>query len=548
MSMPDMPQSNKQHPVPQNVMDVQFKLIGEMTMRQFAYLFIFGIAAYFASVTVIGIFKWPFVILLTLLALGLAFVPIEERGLDEWIVNFIRAVRHPTQRIWMKEPQLPTAFIYDNLAVVRQEMITLAPTSSRRKLEEYLKIQDEREIEDPLDIPEREYLMKVRQAYPSRPTVPSTPQVSVLVEEEPAIIEEMPSQIPEEPVIQEKKEDTSKEVNVVKEEEKHQTKNVTEKKDEPVKQAEPKVKQPVAVKTVQEKVRPFVLPERFTKNEETYTYTPMTPDMHSGRKFTNLTPSQGSLILPIRGERVLSTSQDMQDEEDVKEKAAKLEELLNKIKQDEGFGIPKNKVTSQIKINIPVNTGSGSDNTVDAVAEKTAVDLKNQNEELAKEIERLTLQIQRGKSMSLETANQEQLLKRLESQKEKIASSYMELKKQVDELKKKLENQKSTTSGGVSQFGYVQPLTKNINVVSGVVRDSKDKFLNDFLVIVKNNRGEAVRALKTNTLGQFIITTPLANGTYTVEISPANKTDLTFDIIPIEVKGEVLPPLEIIGR
>lgn len=527
MPLPDLPQSNKQHPVPQNVMDVQFKLIGDLTMRQFAYLFVFGLASYIASVSVVGLFKWPIVVFLALLALGLAFVPIEERGLDEWIVNFVKAIRHPTQRIWMKEPQLPTAFIYDSLAVVRQEMITLAPTSSRRKLEEYLKIQDEQEKEDPLDIPEREYLMKVRQAYPNAPTGYRAPQVGVVVE--------TPSESPLNPLIQEKIEE-ERGVGVV-----------VGEKEEPLKQEKAEVKEVTKAKPVAQKDI-FVLPERFTPQRGLYTYKPMTPDMHSGRKFTNLTPSQGELILPIRGERVLSTSQDLQDEEDVKVKAEKLKELLDKIKQEEGFGVAKNKVAYPFSSSPSTEAKVDNEQQVGAVAEKTVDELKSQNEDLTKEIERLTLQIQRGKSMSLETSNQEQLLKRLEVQKEKIASSYTDLRKQVEELRQKLEEQKTTTSGGASQYSQVQPLTKKPNVVSGVVRDSKDRFLSDFLIIVKNKRGEAVRALKTNTMGQFIITTPLMDGTYTVEVSPANKTSLTFDIIPVEVKGEVLSPLEMVGR
>lgn len=541
MPMPDMPQSNKQHPVPQNVMDVQFKLIGDLTMRQFAYLFAFGMAAYFASVVVVGIFKWPFVIFLALLALGLAFVPVEERGLDEWIANFIKAVRSPTQRIWMKEPQLPTAFIYDSLAVVRQEMITLAPTSSRRKLEEYLKIQDEQEIEDPLDIPVKEYLMKVRQAYPNAPAVSRSPQVGVLVEEPSVVVVETPSEYPVNPIIQEKpKEEKNVEV-VIKEEEK------------PLKQEKVEVREVTKIKPVAQKDI-FAPSERFTPQRGLYTYEPMTPDMHSGRKFTNLTPSQGELILPIRGERVLSTSQDLQDDEDVKEKAEKLKDLLDKIKQQEGLAVVRNKVPSPPLPPSPPKTVPlteaevSNEQQVGTVAEKTVGELKSQNEDLTKEIERLTLQIQRGKSMSLETSKQEQLLKRLEVQKENIAGSYTELRKQIEELKQKLEEQKTTTSGGVSQHSHIQPLTKIPNVVSGVVRDSKDKFLSDFLIIVKNKRGEAVRALKTNAMGQFTISTPLINGTYTVEISPSNKTSLTFDIILMEVKGEVLSPLEMVGR
>ncbi|MFH1899325.1 MAG: PrgI family protein [Patescibacteria group bacterium] len=533
--MPDMPQSNKQHPVPQNVMDVQFKLIGDLTMRQFAYLFTFGLAAYLASVVVIGIFKWPFVVFLALLALGLAFVPIEERGLDEWIVNFVRAVNHPTQRIWMKKPQLPTAFIYDSLAVVRQEMITLAPTSSRRKLEEYLKIQDEQEKEDPLDIPEREYLMKVRLAYPSAPTASRSSQVGVLVEEPSTIVVETLPESSVTPLIQEKPKEV-KNVGVV-----------VEGKEEPLKQEKAGVKEVTEITPAVQKDT-FILPERFTPQRGLYTYEPMTPDMHSGRKFTNLTPSQGELILPIRGERVLSTSQDLQDEEDVKVKAEKLKELLDKIKQEEGLVVAKSKVARSFSASSPTEIKVDNEQQVGEVAEETVSKLRTQNEDLAKEIERLTLQIQRGKSMSLETSNQEQLLKRLGVQKEKLASSYTELRKQVEELRQKLEEQKTTTSGGVSQYSYVQPLTKVPNVVSGIVKDSKDKFLSDFLIIVKNKRGEAVRALKTNTMGQFVISTPLTNGTYTVEISPSNKTNLTFDIIPVEVKGEVLPPLEMIGR
>src|SRR3989339_2254785 len=99
MSLADSPQVNKQHAVPQNIMDVEFKLIGDLTMRQFAYIMVCGGLAYFTSVSIVGVFKWPVVVLLVLLGLGLAFVPIEERGLDEWIANFFKAIFSPTQRI-----------------------------------------------------------------------------------------------------------------------------------------------------------------------------------------------------------------------------------------------------------------------------------------------------------------------------------------------------------------------------------------------------------------------------------------------------------------
>ncbi len=103
MALADMPQSHKQHAVPQNVMSVDFKLIGDLTMRQFAYVFIAGVLAYLSYVFFVGIFRWPLVFLIGFGGIGFAFIPVQERGMDEWIINFFRAMYSPTQRIWRKE-------------------------------------------------------------------------------------------------------------------------------------------------------------------------------------------------------------------------------------------------------------------------------------------------------------------------------------------------------------------------------------------------------------------------------------------------------------
>jgi len=77
--------------------------------------------------------------------------------LDEWIVNFIQAINSPTERIWRKNIEVPKAFAFEqNIHLVQQELITLAPTASRRKLEEFLHQKDREEKEDRLDIPEKE--------------------------------------------------------------------------------------------------------------------------------------------------------------------------------------------------------------------------------------------------------------------------------------------------------------------------------------------------------------------------------------------------------
>ena len=92
--------------------------------------------------------------------------------MDEWVVNFFKSVYSPTQMIWQKAPVLPSAFTYESLDVVRQELITLAPTSSRRKLEEYLNYKGVQQEVDLLDIPESEYILKVRNAFAGSASAP----------------------------------------------------------------------------------------------------------------------------------------------------------------------------------------------------------------------------------------------------------------------------------------------------------------------------------------------------------------------------------------
>ena len=562
-----MPQSNRQHPVPQNIMDVEFKLIGELTMRQFSYLLVFGLATYF-SLRIPGLFKFPAVIFFGLLALGLAFVPVGERGLDEWIVNFFKSINSPTQRKWLKEPQLPTAFLYDNLAIVQHEMITLAPTSSRRKLEEYLKFKSYEGDEDPLDIPEKSYAMKLKQVYQDTTYSPEPPgTVGVLVDEpEIPVIPGVPN-IPEIPYNNQVSEDSkdtefSQDIPAPAEDYKTATEgNEPDKKGigENIKLDEPKISperpvSPVLQKSKfvyggsnRQKVRRESVSNRagmgnITQSQsdlDMYTYRSITPDMHSGRKFTNLVPSEGEIVLPIRGERILSTSEELSIDSDIQEKARKLEELLQKISQEEGVSVKKSPVQKVATVQM------------DKEAERVADKLKKQNEELNLEIKRLKDQIQKGKSSSVETVEQESLLKKLESQKVDIASSYSELRKQVQDLQTKLDERVKVSTGEefLNKVKKQLPALTNVpNVLTGVVRDSEGKNLGDTLLIVKNSRGDTIRALKTNSLGQFVVSTPLQNGTYTVEVSPVNKTNLTFAIIPIEAKGEVIPTLDVVGK
>ncbi|OGY25555.1 MAG: hypothetical protein A2Z11_03975, partial [Candidatus Woykebacteria bacterium RBG_16_43_9] len=85
-------------------------------------------------------------------------------------------------------------------------------------------------------------------------------------------------------------------------------------------------------------------------------------------------------------------------------------------------------------------------------------------------------------------------------------------------------------------------LTSTPNVINGIIRSPDGLLLSSVIIVVKDATDQPVRALKSNKIGQFAISTPLPNGTYTMELeSPGH----SFDIIQVEINGKVMPPIEI---
>lgn len=102
------------HPIPQDVTGFQFKLIGSMTVKQFAYLAAGSIAAwFFLSLPLFALIKFPLVALFFLLGFLLAFVPLEGRPMDVIFSYFIKALFTPNQYVYQKAggqliPPLPS--------------------------------------------------------------------------------------------------------------------------------------------------------------------------------------------------------------------------------------------------------------------------------------------------------------------------------------------------------------------------------------------------------------------------------------------------------
>jgi len=101
----------EQHPVPQNVTTFQFRLIGDMTIKQFGYLIAGGILAVIAyKLPLPFIITWPLAGAFAFLGIGFAFIPIEERPMDVWVFSFFKSIYSPTQYIWSHDqaPQVTT--------------------------------------------------------------------------------------------------------------------------------------------------------------------------------------------------------------------------------------------------------------------------------------------------------------------------------------------------------------------------------------------------------------------------------------------------------
>ncbi|MEK7164025.1 MAG: PrgI family protein [Patescibacteria group bacterium] len=93
-----------QHPVPQNISSYEFRLVGDMTLKQFLQLAGgCGVGVFFYKLPLPFIVKWPLIFVSVGIGILLAFVPVQGRSFSQWLLAFIRAVYAPTEYYWKPE-------------------------------------------------------------------------------------------------------------------------------------------------------------------------------------------------------------------------------------------------------------------------------------------------------------------------------------------------------------------------------------------------------------------------------------------------------------
>lgn len=123
------------HPIPQQISSYQFRLVGDMTLKQFFQIAggaLISIIIY--SLPIIGIIKWPFMIIFALLGVALAFLPLEDRPLERWLIAFFRSVYSPTLFSWQKT-ESPPVFFQEEAPIPTEKILY---PGGEAKLQEYL--------------------------------------------------------------------------------------------------------------------------------------------------------------------------------------------------------------------------------------------------------------------------------------------------------------------------------------------------------------------------------------------------------------------------
>ncbi len=611
--------AGRQHPIPQNVMDVEFKVVGDITLRQLMYLFAGAILAYIVYKSGAPAFWRYLIVFLTVTGtIAIAFVPYEERGLDKWFMSFIRAMTAPTQMVWRKTYSPPAYFLSDYANIIKNEIITLTPAKSRNKLDDYLGQLSE--SQNDLDRIEAARLQSIRmgfstqagvsvvtqQAAPSSfsPSLGGGPTTDVIFADEPtapgrsmsdthdgnaphAEIQPVHEKAPEPP--EQTKPTTTESPKPQPTQPKPETKPEQNQENfgsQKLQQAPKNVEQKPITSTQAQQPKPQtkpVSPEqkealKAIKEDEASSKKELL-DSIEFKKPTLGAPAVDRAIINIpsnpKGEIKINLTTKLpkvivvQDLKEIQTKESSLEKRVGELLE----------VATQVR------------SEMQAAADKEAHRNKNQGrieffntkyQELEKERAKITTQLdestsqvqQIGQSADSDLTKQvhdlsiknEELKAQLAQIQEEInilRATPQQTAKPAEPVKAAAQQPKkpeptpapprnsdqAQSLNQVTQSDYKpeDPNKKAVvdaNLITGTVKNKKGELIDNAVVIIKDKDGDAIRALKTNQLGQFKTQTPMQNGKYTVETI---KGGMKFDIISVEAKGQPISPLSIIA-
>jgi hypothetical protein len=516
------------HPVPQNVTQFEFHLIGNMTMRQFGYLAVgMGLAyvIFILFATTLPYIAYPLIVICASLGAAYAFLPIMDRPLDHWTAAFIKAITKPTMRK------------YESKRLGAQD-----PRFSNR-LELYLQ-----QIQAPDNPLKRAAITSIHTVY-SGPRAATAPEDAA---PEPVKSEQPPK-------------------------EEHKQAEAQQPVEEAPKIVEPPLEEP---QPVHNQATPEPAPETetkqvvidFSKPEENTADSALEHEKakEAVNNFLNdlstLAKQQGSQSIPEHVAQVqVHVEQPHQEVIKPTPPPPPLPPLPVLTQPPAHTPVPAPQITHpapQIEplINLP---------STDELLSPALPQIEPKNEEFPSKEEldktvQLAKQAQLVQSQILAAEKQIDTIKtgaahnNVDPQKytqefQSVLSTLQKLNEKARDISHDLaELSKNDTSQNLVREPVSKPniiptltLTQIPNILNGIVTDSQGNYIESAIVVAHDKQGLPVRALKTNKLGQFIAATPLPSGTYTISIE---KDDMAFDVIQVELNDKVLNPIVISAK
>lgn len=181
------------HPIPQDVTGFQFKLIGDMTVKQFAYVAagaVLAFVCFYAPIT--PFIKLPLGIFFGLIGVALAFLPLEGRPVDAMVSYFIKALITPNQYAYHKNGgsialfTIPAASHAPSATTASATGHTAIDEAKAAQLQQYLR-SVQKHTDSPLDQKEQLFLQHALSTpVLATPVAPKAPTVTAPVPQMPA--------------------------------------------------------------------------------------------------------------------------------------------------------------------------------------------------------------------------------------------------------------------------------------------------------------------------------------------------------------------------
>ncbi|HUD19184.1 MAG TPA: PrgI family protein [Patescibacteria group bacterium] len=451
----------EQHPVPQNVTTFQFRLIGDMTIKQFGYLAGGAILAYISfKLPLPFFFTWPLTTVFAIGGVGFAFVPVEERPMDIWVLSFIKSVYSPTQFVWARgvTPAPPVA------QLAAKQAAPPAPPVLRAQHIQPAKPQ------------------------PSPQQRPSSVAASTATQGARPIADILQSVFPG-----------------------AHTQTIPQPSPGPVTQP-----QKPTIVTVHPKQSAWGWLAGL------FTFSTPKPTMMNANVTTTNYP-----IPSITGKHI-----DFSPPPIVRPATPKpTPEAIEQTKQ-------KEEALEQQVVLLKKDLASSS------MTEARVLELQKQLTELLGEretMERELTALRRQAAANPLATTPPPIVPKPAPVVQSQSGTHVASPNVTRQPTVKIITPESAVRVGLPR------LTSFPNIVTGIIKDGDNIFLPGVLVTVKDKEGVPLRALKTNRLGQFAASTPLANGVYFVEIEDP-RVRYIFDRVQITLNGSIVPALEIIAK